>query len=239
MTTTKLEVQSESSKQISRSSSSDTPDMRLPPLKLPPNLTFGPFPVTTSQAFYVSVNSLTYALVNLRPLLPGHSLVCPVRHVPRLSQLSDAETTDLFLTVKRVSEMLERVFKADALNVAVQDGAAAGQSVNHVHVHIIPRRDGDVANGDEVYEWMDGQQGNLGKVWEEYQALQRQRRMKEEGGEREIQGGPDADAKRVNRTEEQMREEAEWLRWEMQRQKEFEEMRGAGQDSGDGTGEMP
>ena len=83
--------------------SQERTDMHLPALRLPPNLTFGPFPITASQAFHVSPTSLTYALVNLRPLLPGHTLVCPVRRVPRLSQLSDRETTDLFLTVKRIS----------------------------------------------------------------------------------------------------------------------------------------
>ena len=121
--------------------------------------------------------------------------------------------------------MLERVYKADALNVAVQDGVEAGQSVNHVHVHLIPRRKGDIEHGDQVYERMDGREGNVGSVWEEYEVLQRRRREREEMGEREIGGGPDGDAKRVNRTGEEMKREAEWLRWEMEREAEFEEMR--------------
>lgn len=213
--------------------------MRLSPLKLPPRLCFGPFTVTEAQAFHVSSSSLSFALVNLRPLLPGHSLVCPVRQVPRLSQLNPKETADLFLTVKEVSAMLERVYKATALNVAVQDGAAAGQSVNHVHVHIIPRRTGDIANGDEIYEWMDSSQGNLGKAWEQYYALQKERRTKENSGEREIEGGPDADAKRMNRTEDEMRKEAEWLRWEMERQIDMSQLRDARHGSADTSGEMP
>ncbi|KAK5938940.1 Dinucleoside triphosphate hydrolase [Knufia obscura] len=210
-------------------------DMRLPPLKLPPNLTFGPFPITPSQAFHISPSTLSYALVNLRPLLPGHTLICPVRRVPRLSQLSDNETTDLFLTVKRVSRMLERVYKADALNVAVQDGVEAGQSVNHVHVHVIPRRKGDVVVGDQVYERMDGREGNVGAVWEEYEVLQGRRK-----GEREISGGPDGEEGRVDRSEEEMREEAQWLRWEMEREAELEEMRkqSSGADETPG-GEIP
>lgn len=200
-----------------------TTTTNMPPLKLPPNLTFGPFPVTTAQAFHISPTRLSYALVNLRPLLPGHSLICPVRRAARLSELSDPETTDLFLTVKRVSRMLERVYRADALNVAVQDGVEAGQSVNHVHVHIIPRRKGDVdeGKGDEIYERLDGQEGNLGRVWEDYLELQRRRRENDEAQrtgrkEKEIQGGPDGDARRVNRSEEEMRREAEWLRQEME-----------------------
>jgi len=213
------------------SRSTNQTDMRLPALKLPPNLTFGPFPITPSQAFHISPSTLSYALVNLRPLLPGHTLICPVRRVPRLSQLTTSETSDLFLTVKSVSAMLERVYRADALNVAVQDGVEAGQSVNHVHVHIIPRRKGDVEDGDQVYERMDGEEGNLGSVWKEYEVLQGRRRQREgmvEQGEREINGGSEGDATRVDRTEEEMRKEAEWLRWEMGRQVELEEMRRTG-----------
>lgn len=218
---------------------SDSDEMHLPPLKLPPNLTFGPFPITASQAFHVSPSSLTYALVNLRPLLPGHTLVCPVRRVPRLNQLSDQETSDLFLTVKRVSNMLERVFKADALNVAVQDGVAAGQSVPHVHVHIIPRRGDDVVRGDEVYERMDSRDGNLGEVWEEYYQMQRRRRELETHGHHDIESGEEAEARRRNRTEDEMKKEAEWLRWEMNRQEEIGELRKGDAGADDGSGEIP
>lgn len=113
--------------------------------------------------------------------------------------------------------MLERVYSADALNVAVQDGVEAGQSVNHVHVHIIPRRRGDceVGKGDEIYERMDGQEGNLGRVWEEYCELQGWRGERERSGKREF--GVDEE-RRVNRSEEEMKVEAEMLRGEMERE---------------------
>lgn len=213
--------------------------MHLQALKLPPGLCFGPFPITTSQAFHVSRSSLSYALVNIRPLLPGHSLVCPVRRVSRLSQLNHEETTDLFLTVKHVSAMLERVYKADALNVAVQDGAAAGQSVNHVHVHIIPRVTSDLSNGDELYEWMDSEQGNLGTAWAEFEALQKRRQSNETSDKHEIQGGPDGDAKRTNRSESEMRKEAEWLRWEMQRQTNSDQLEQGEEVREDSSGQIP
>lgn len=190
-------------------------------MKLPPNLTFGQFPITSSQAFHLSPSRLSYALVNIRPLLPGHSLVCPVRRVPRLSQLSNSETADLFLTVKLVSSVLERVYRADALNVAVQDGVEAGQSVNHVHVHIIPRRRGDCeeGKGDEIYERMDGHEGNIGSAWEEFQDLQENRKKREQILQDRTRGGIGKDdAERVNRTEEEMKMEADMLRMEVEKQ---------------------
>ena len=207
-------------------------EMKLPPISLPANLTFGPFPITTSQAFHISPSRLTYALVNLRPLLPGHTLICPVRCVPRLSKLTDNETTDLFLTVKHVSAMLERVYKADALNVAVQDGVEAGQSVPHVHVHLIPRRRSDVAS-DEIYERMDGKEGNLGTAYEE---MQRRRREREEMLEKQTEREFKEDWQRSNRTEGEMRKEAEWFRWEMERQGEVKDRK---DDDGERSGQFP
>lgn len=172
-------------------------------------LKFGPFSVA-SQAFHLSPARVSFALVNLKPLLPGHVLVCPVRCTPRLSQLTPSETADLFVTVRRVSKMIERVFKADALNIAVQDGVEAGQSVPHVHVHIIPRRNGDMdskGGGDAIYSLMDGEDGNIGKAFAEMQQ-QRDRRK-----DRSFVAAPDADRK--PRAQEEMAQEAEWLAGEM------------------------
>lgn len=202
------------------SNSKQRPDHSMAPL-----IKFGPFPIPPSQIFHLSPMRLSFALVNLKPLLPGHILICPVRVVPRLSQLSAREISDLFLTVRRVSRTLERVYRASSLNVAVQDGVDAGQSVPHVHVHVIPRQGGDLnekGGGDAIYEMMDGEEGDLGgKFWEAWRS-RRERRLEEmsksEGeGEkrREFASGPDAEERRA-RTEEEMNKEAEMLRSEME-----------------------
>ena len=162
--------------------------------------------MVTNQVFHLS--PLSFALVNLRPLLPGHILVCPRRVVPRYSQLTIPETTDLFLTVRKVSRMLERVYKADALNIAIQDGKEAGQSVPHVHVHIIPRRTGDMdgrGGSDAIYELMDGEEGDLG---EQYRGRD----------DRKSRSGFAPDSARKDRTEQEMKEEADMLRHEMEKE---------------------
>jgi bis(5'-adenosyl)-triphosphatase len=89
--------------------------------------------------------------------------VSPIRRVPRLHDLTPAEVSDLFLTVQRVGRMIERVYKATALNIAIQDGPDAGQSVPHVHAHIIPRRPADLPNTDDIYKEMDGPAGDVGQ----------------------------------------------------------------------------
>ncbi|EXJ80840.1 hypothetical protein A1O3_07126 [Capronia epimyces CBS 606.96] len=190
------------------------PESPMPRLQLPPNLKFGPFPVS-QQVFHLSRSRLSFGLVNLKPLLPGHVLICPVRCVPRLAQLSPAETADLFKTAQRVSRTLERLYSASAFNIAVQDGVDAGQSVPHVHVHVIPRRRGDYdhkGGGDQLYNAMDGEDGDVGKAF-----LDMQRQRGELARQRkDFANGPDGDSDRKPRNQEEMAKEAVWLREEME-----------------------
>lgn len=170
------------------------------PLHLDKAIKFGSF-VVNPQVFFVT--PFSFALVNLKPLLPGHVLVSPKRVVPRVSDLSSSEASDLFLAVQRVGRMIERVYGASALNIAIQDGEAAGQSVPHVHAHIIPRKNADLdhkGGSDAIYDMMDGEDGNIGK----HQAAQEQQALK-----------PDVGDERKPRTTDEMRQEAEWLASEM------------------------
>ena len=175
---------------------------------------FGPYQVT-KQVFHVSPNRLSFALVNIKPLLPGHVLVCPQRVVPRFSQLTVPETTDLFMTVRKVSRMLERVYRASSMNIAMQDGVDAGQSVAHVHVHLIPRQRSDLddrGGSDAIYDMMDGEEGDLGR---HYQGTDFSRQLKDEDRRKSFTG---PDAERKSRSEQEMNEEADRLRQEMDKE---------------------
>ncbi|GAA5894919.1 bis(5'-adenosyl)-triphosphatase [Sporobolomyces salmoneus] len=112
------------------------------------SLRFASFKIP-NQIFYQSPLSL--GIVNLKPLVPGHVLIIPKRVVPRFRDLTGEEVTDLFKSVHEVSRVIEKEFKAQALNIAMQDGPLAGQSVPHVHVHIIPRKAKDFEPLDEMY----------------------------------------------------------------------------------------
>ena len=97
-------------------------------------------------------------------------LVSPQRVVARLSDLSHAEVADLFLTVQRVGRMVERVYNASSLNIAIQDGVDAGQSVPHVHTHVIPRSKADLderGGSDAIYSMLEGEEGDVGKHFSE------------------------------------------------------------------------
>jgi diadenosine tetraphosphate (Ap4A) HIT family hydrolase len=71
-------------------------------------------------------------------------LVVPRRHVARIEDLTEAEWTDLFGLVREACREVRADRSVDGYNVGVNTGAAAGQTVEHAYVHVIPRRFGDV-----------------------------------------------------------------------------------------------
>jgi diadenosine tetraphosphate (Ap4A) HIT family hydrolase len=87
---------------------------------------------------------LSFAFLDGFPVSNGHTLVIPKRHVVSLWEMSDNEYTDAFDLVRRVKDILQEKFQPQGLNVGVNCGEAAGQSVFHAHIHIIPRYNGDV-----------------------------------------------------------------------------------------------
>jgi bis(5'-adenosyl)-triphosphatase len=84
------------------------------------------------------------AIYNIAPILPGHSLVIPRRHAGRLAELDDAEVVSLFVFARRVTDLLLAELGALDFDWSLQDGASAGQTVPHAHLHVIPRSPGDL-----------------------------------------------------------------------------------------------
>mmetsp|Transcript_12905 Transcript_12905/g.33621 ORF Transcript_12905/g.33621 Transcript_12905/m.33621 type:complete len:227 (+) Transcript_12905:1-681(+) len=123
--------------------------------RLPDGCLFGRFEIPQSQLFFASPSQLTLALVNLRPIVPGHVLVIPKRVVPRMHDLTVDELTDLWRSVSVIAHRLEAHYGATAANIAVQDGRDAGQTVPHVHVHILPRKPADFKRNDDVYDALE------------------------------------------------------------------------------------
>ncbi|MBW3578573.1 MAG: HIT family protein [Actinobacteria bacterium] len=80
------------------------------------------------------------------PLTDGHTLVVPVRHVAALDDLGGEEFIAMWRAVRREMGRLRRELSPDGFNIGVNVGASAGQTVDHAHVHLIPRYHGDVAD---------------------------------------------------------------------------------------------
>jgi histidine triad (HIT) family protein len=83
------------------------------------------------------------AFLDIRPANKGHTLVIPKNHVPDLKDLKEEVAKELFSTVQRVAHGVQKALNADAFNIIQNNGAAAGQLVPHVHIHIIPRFEKD------------------------------------------------------------------------------------------------
>ncbi|GLV45058.1 Nitrilase and fragile histidine triad fusion protein [Carabus blaptoides fortunei] len=97
-------------------------------------------------------SSYCFAFTNIRCVVPGHVLVASKRVTPRLSDLNHEEIANLFQTVVKVQTVLEKVHNATSSTIVVQDGKEAGQTIPHVHVHILPRKEGDFARNDDIYD---------------------------------------------------------------------------------------
>lgn len=110
--------------------------------------------------------------------------------------------------------MVERVYGAASLNIAVQDGIHAGQSVPHVHAHIIPRKAADLdhrGGTDAVYDLLDGEEGDVGKAF-------RQGAGGSEASNRRTRFPVVDNEERKPRSAEEMKEEAETLAQEMEKE---------------------
>ena len=80
------------------------------------------------------------------PVTPGHALLVPVRHVASWFEASMEERTALTRAIDAARLAIESSHAADGYNIGINNGKAAGQTVFHLHVHVIPRRFGDIAD---------------------------------------------------------------------------------------------
>lgn len=83
------------------------------------------------------------AFLDASPLTPGHTLVVPREPYSRLRDVPPDVSADVFGAVRTLSPAIEDAVDADATTVGINDGTVAGQEVPHLHVHIVPRFEGD------------------------------------------------------------------------------------------------
>jgi len=89
-------------------------------------------------------DELTFALMDIQPVTPGHLMVVPKRHAAELADLTEAESDALLRVSRRAAAALRRTgLRCEGVNLFLADGEAAGQEVFHVHLHVLPRFAGD------------------------------------------------------------------------------------------------
>lgn len=85
----------------------------------------------------------TVAFLDIGPLVKGHALVIPKRHVGSLAEISDEDLGRVMATARVIARAQLNGLKADGVNIFQANGAAAGQVVPHLHVHVVPRFEDD------------------------------------------------------------------------------------------------
>ena len=103
-----------------------------------------PFCKVESEREIIASSLLSVAFYDGFPVSPGHALIIPKRHVSSFFDLSKEERQDLLNLADSVKRILEERYHPDGYNIGINVGEAAGQSIFHVHMHLIPRYQGDV-----------------------------------------------------------------------------------------------
>ena len=88
------------------------------------------------------------------PISPGHKLIISKRHVGSFFDLSSDEREDLMSLLASAKANVEAEFKPDGYNIGINDGPAAGQTVPHLHIHLIPRYKGDLPDPRGGVRWI-------------------------------------------------------------------------------------
>ena len=83
------------------------------------------------------------------PIVTGHVLVCPARHVEKIDQLSEGEFRAIKDFIIKLKTSLAKSLGAEGFNIAWNEGKMAGQAIDHLHIHVVPRKIGDTG----IYEY--------------------------------------------------------------------------------------
>ncbi len=110
------------------------------------------YPVPADRVILERPNCL--AFLDGYPVSKGHTLVIPFQPVISIFELDEHMQSELWDAVRRVRDILEERYSPDGFNIGVNDRRAAGQTVPHAHIHVIPRYEGDVADPRGGVRWV-------------------------------------------------------------------------------------
>ena len=93
---------------------------------------------------YILENELAFVIYDVFPVNKGHMLVIPKRHFQDFFEIKDEELLAIKSLIDECKDILDKEYSPDGYNVGINIGADAGQTIMHLHVHLIPRYKGDV-----------------------------------------------------------------------------------------------
>ena len=102
----------------------------------------------------IDSNDLALVIRDGYPISPGHTLVIPKRHIGSWFEITPKEQSAMLDLLERAKAVLEEEFKPDGYNIGINDGPTAGQTVPHLHMHLIPRYKGDQEDPRGGVRWI-------------------------------------------------------------------------------------
>ena len=107
-----------------------------------------------NKADLIAENDLTVVIRDKHPISSGHSLIVLKKHVESFFHTTDEEKLSLLKAIDQGKNLLDKKFKSDGYNIGINDGEAAGQTINHLHIHLIPRYEGDSKDPRGGIRWI-------------------------------------------------------------------------------------
>lgn len=95
-------------------------------------------------------------ILDISPASKGHAIILSKNHAANIYELSDEDASKIMIVAKKAATVLKNVLKCDGINILQNNGEAAGQTVFHLHVHLIPRYEND----DVKITWTAGAESN-------------------------------------------------------------------------------
>jgi diadenosine tetraphosphate (Ap4A) HIT family hydrolase len=103
-----------------------------------------PFCSLPKEAEVIVESAQAFSILDKYPVNPGHALIIPKRHVSDYFELSFKEQSSCIFMLNKVKELIQKRFNPEGFNIGLNVGDIAGQTINHVHIHLIPRFKGDM-----------------------------------------------------------------------------------------------
>jgi len=102
----------------------------------------------------VAQNTHTLTIRDTLPVSPGHTLILPKSHIASIFEAQSDEVAALWDALKKARTQLLKEFSPDGFNIGINDGLAAGQTILHLHIHLIPRYKGDMPDPRGGIRWI-------------------------------------------------------------------------------------
>ena len=105
------------------------------------------------SAEIVYEDSDTVAVLDIHPRAPGHTMILPKIHAENILDLPEEGIEPVFKAVKKVTELLNKSLRPDGFTIGINHGKVSGQTIEHLHIHIIPRWNND--GGGSIHDVVD------------------------------------------------------------------------------------